>query len=263
MLRLSPIGGILFKAMQVQVLSYGILKDWLGATSVDLPEGATVARLIQHLASNGSRIPANTWGSIAVSVNAEYAQPTHVLRDGDEVGLLPPVSGGSGSPMNAPDPQPVSNPPTRVYLTHESIEADNLVYTAKHGEDGAVVVFDGIVRNNSRGRQTLHLDYESYEEMALKQMNELASQAIDRFHVRHVTLVHRLGRLHVGETSVLIIVASAHRAQAYEASRFLIDTLKKTVPIWKKETFIDGAIWSDGEPFPEGIAITPEAPRAS
>ena len=121
---------------------------------------------------------------------------------------------------------------------------------AKRGEDGAVVVFDGIVRNNSRGRQTLHLDYEAYEEMALRQMRELAGQARDRFGVRHVTIVHRLGRLHVGETSVLIVVASAHRAQAYEASRWLIDTLKKTVPIWKKETFVDGAVWADGEPFP-------------
>jgi molybdopterin synthase catalytic subunit len=86
-------------------------------------------------------------------------------------------------------------------------------------------------------------------------MNELAAQARDRFGVRHVTIVHRLGRLLVGETSVLIVVASAHRAQAYEASRWLIDTLKKTVPIWKKETFVDGAVWADGEPFPESIAV--------
>jgi molybdopterin synthase catalytic subunit len=150
-----------------------------------------------------------------------------------------------------------------VYLTHESIDADNLVYTAKRGEDGAVVVFDGIARDNSRGRRTLHLDYESYEDMALKQMKVLAADALIRFGVRHVTIVHRMGRIVVGETSVLIIVSSAHRAQAYEASRFLIDTLKKTVPIWKKETFVDGAVWSDGEPFPEGIAINPEAPNAS
>ena len=249
--------------MQVHILPFGILKDWLRAGLVDLPEGATVARLLEFLAANGSRVPANTWASIAVSVNAEYARGAHVLRDGDEVGLLPPVSGGATSPADAPAPYPEADPPIRVYLTHESIEADNLIYTAKRGEDGAVIVFDGIARNNSRGRQTLHLHYESYEDMALKQMKVLAADALIRFGVRHVTIVHRIGRIVVGETSVLIIVASAHRAQAYEASRFLIDSLKKTVPIWKKETFVDGAVWSDGEPFPEGVAITAEAPNAS
>jgi molybdopterin synthase catalytic subunit/molybdopterin converting factor small subunit len=242
--------------MQISILTFGILKDWLGSTTLELPEGATVARLLAHLsdhfATNGSRIPASIWASIAVSVNAEYAQPAHILRDGDEVGLLPPVSGGI-----------LADNTLVIALTRELIEADKLVASAKEGVDGAVVVFDGIVRNNSRGRQTLHLDYEAYEEMALRQMSELATQAVQRFGVRHITIIHRLGRLIVGETSVLIVVASAHRSQAYEASRFLIDTLKKTVPIWKKETFVDGTVWSDGEPFPEGIAVTPEAPRAS
>jgi len=249
--------------MQVHILPFGILKDWLKAGKVDLPEGATVARLLQFLAADGSRVPATTWATIAVSVNAEYASAAHVLCDGDEVGLLPPVSGGSTPKAKAFDPYPEADQPIRVYLTRESIETDNLIYSAKRGEDGAVVVFDGIVRNNSRGRRTLHLDYESYEDMALKQMKALAADALIRFGVRHVTIVHRLGRIVVGESSVLIIVASAHRAQAYEASRFLIDTLKRTVPIWKKETFVDGAVWSDGEPFPEGIAASPEAPSAS
>ena len=238
--------------MHVTILPFGVLKDWIANSTFELPEGATVARLLQQLSSSGSRVPASTWASIAVSVNAEYAQPTHVLRDGDEVGLLPPVSGGI-----------VADNSLVIALTREPIDAPRLVASAKAGEDGAVVVFDGIVRNNSRGRQTLHLDYEAYEEMALRQMSELATQAVDRFGVRHITILHRLGRLAVGETSVLIVVASAHRAQAYEASRFLIDTLKKTVPIWKRETFVDGSIWSDGEPFPDNIAINPEAPRAS
>jgi len=142
-----------------------------------------------------------------------------------------------------------------IDLTREPIDAPRLIAAAKEGEDGAVVVFDGIVRNNTRGRQTLYLDYEAYEEMALKQMQELSRQAISRFSVRHVTMVHRLGRLNIGETSVLIAVASAHRAQAFEANRWLIDTLKKTVPIWKKETFVDGAVWADGEPFPAGHTV--------
>src|SRR6202030_2701317 len=105
-----------------------------------------------------------------------------------------------------------------------------------------------------RGRRTVFLEYESYEDMALKQMESLAEQALTQFQIRDVVLVHRLGRLDIGETSVLIIVASAHRAAAFEASRWLIDTLKRTVPIWKKEHFEDGAVWADGEPFPPQVA---------
>ena len=142
-----------------------------------------------------------------------------------------------------------------VGLQRERIDAEALTRQAKDAEDGAVVVFDGIVRNNSRGRRTLYLDYEAYEEMALAQLDALAHEARERFGVRFVSIVHRLGRLEIGETSVLIVVASAHRAEAYEASRWLIDTLKKTVPIWKKETFEDGSVWADGEPFPEGVEI--------
>ena len=119
--------------------------------------------------------------------------------------------------------------------------------------DGAAVIFEGVVRNNTRGRSTLYLDYEAYEAMALKQMESLAAEARDRFAVRGVSITHRLGRLEIGETSVLIVVAAAHRAAAFEACRWLIDTLKKTVPIWKKEYFEDGAVWADGEPFPEEI----------
>ncbi len=129
-----------------------------------------------------------------------------------------------------------------------------VVAGVKAGADGAVCVFDGIVRDNTRGRRTLYLDYEAYREMALEQMRGLADEARTRFGVRDVAMVHRLGRLGVGETSVLIAVASAHRGAAFEACRWLIDTLKKTVPIWKKETFADGAVWADGEPFPEEIA---------
>jgi len=230
--------------MQVRILPFGVLKDSLGAEpfALDLPGGATVADLLARL---GVQSPDLESLGIAVSVNAAYAERNHVLRDDDEVGLLPPVSGGAaaGDDVNV------------VRLTREVIDAESLVRAAKQGEDGAVVVFDGIVRNNSRGRQTLFLDYEAYEEMAMKQMRELAGDAVKKFGVRHVSITHRLGRLQVGETSVLIIVASAHRAQAYEASRWLIDTLKKTVPIWKKETFVDGAVWADGEPFPTGYAV--------
>jgi molybdopterin synthase catalytic subunit len=234
--------------IQVHVRAFGILKDTLGSepAPLALPAAATITDLLNHIAAIH---PAAPLKGIAVSVNAEYATSTHPLHDGDEVGLLPPVSGGA--------------PGTTTYLTRDPIDAPALVSAAKHPEDGALVVFDGIVRNHSRGRQTLHLDYEAYEQMAAKQIAALAAEARTKFGVRHVTLVHRLGRLAVGETSVLIVVASAHRAQAYEASRWLIDTLKQTVPIWKKETFTDGAVWADGEPFPSSVAVTPESADAS
>jgi molybdopterin synthase catalytic subunit len=142
-----------------------------------------------------------------------------------------------------------------VALTDALIDSKGVVDALKAGEDGAVTVFDGIVRNNTKGRQTLYLDYSAYEAMALEQMRALAAEAIERFGVRDVALVHRLGRLHVGETSVLIAVASAHRGVTFEACRWLIDTLKKQVPIWKKEVFVDGAVWGAGEPFPAEIAL--------
>src|SRR5947209_17180457 len=242
--------------MRVHILPFGVLKDWLGSSpsTLDLHEGATVADLLTHLSDAGR---AGALRGIAVSVNSEYAVAARILREGDEVGLLPPVSGGAALAANPSEP-------VTTALTRDVIDTENLVASARRGEDGAVVVFDGIVRNHTRERQTLYLDYEAYEDMALKQIDALAREAVTRFGVRQVTLVHRLGRLQVGETSVLIVVASAHRAQAFDACRWLIDTLKKTVPIWKKETFVDGVVWAAGEPFPETIAINaPETPHAS
>jgi molybdopterin synthase catalytic subunit len=152
---------------------------------------------------------------------------------------------------------------SRVEIVDGPIPAEAIVAGMKAGGDGAVCVFDGIVRDNTRGRQTLYLDYEAYREMANAQMQGLAEDAIAKFGVRDVAVVHRLGRLHVGETSVLIVVASAHRGVAFDACRWLIDTLKKTVPIWKKETFVDGVVWADGEPFPDAIALAQEPEAAT
>jgi molybdopterin synthase catalytic subunit len=153
----------------------------------------------------------------------------------------------------------------RVEIIDGVIPAAEIVAGLKAGADGAVCVFDGIVRDNTRGRKTLYLDYEAYREMALSQMSALAEEAVAKFGVRDVAVVHRLGRLQVGESSVLVAVASAHRGAAFDACRWLIDTLKKTVPIWKKEQFEDGAVWADGEPFPEDLGVNraPEAVRRS
>jgi MoaE-MoaD fusion protein len=220
--------------MRVKVLFFGMLKEMLSSDSqtLELPQGATVDAVLEHYRERLPQQP-KLWSVLAVAVNQNYAKGNCLLREGDEVALLPPVSGGSASPI--------------VALVKEPIDSVSLVAEIKHGEDGAVVVFDGIVRNNTRGRRTLFLVYEAYEDMALRQMQALAAEAIAVHGVRQVALVHRLGRLEVGETSVLIAVSSAHRAHAFAASRWLIDTLKKTVPIWKKEHFEDGEVWADGE----------------
>jgi molybdopterin synthase catalytic subunit len=143
----------------------------------------------------------------------------------------------------------------RIELHDRVLPADEAVAELKAGADGAVCIFDGIVRDNTRGRRTLYLDYEAYREMALDQMRAIATESVTKFGVRDVAILHRLGRLYVGESSVLIAVASAHRGAAFDACRWLIDTLKKQVPIWKKETFADGAVWVDGEPFPEALVL--------
>lgn len=227
-------------SMRVRVLVFGVLKEVFPESSaaLELPEGAPVRDLLDRYRESFHGRDA-LWASLAVAVNREYVPVDHKLHEGDEVALLPPVSGGAGG---------------KVALTREQIHADELIAGLKRGEDGAVVVFDGIVRNHSRGRATLYLQYEAYEEMALGQMRSLTERAAKEFAIRDVVLVHRLGRLDIGETSVLIAVASAHRPAAFEACRWLIDTLKKTVPIWKKEYFADGAVWADGEPFPPGIS---------
>jgi MoaE-MoaD fusion protein len=170
------------------------------------------------------------------------------------VALIPPVSGGSGSEQGKTQ-LPLTSPHSS--LVSDPIDSAAIQAQMKRPEDGAVATFDGIVRNNSRGRKTRYLDYSGYEPMALRKMEQLATDALSRFAIRDVRIVHRLGRLQVGETSVFIAVSSAHRAAAFDACRWLIDTLKTTVPIWKKEQFEDGAVWADGEPFP------PEIPRPS
>lgn len=236
--------------MHVRILLFGVLKDRMGrdADAVEVSEGETVGQLLQRMAQRTPHL--NEYGaSLAIAVNREYATAAHVLRDGDEVALLPPVSGGCAEQVAVEDNG-------FIRIQREPIDSSAILPRLKDGADGAVSVFDGVVRDNTRGRRTLYLDYEAYEEMALEQMKRLAADAKQRFGVREVAMLHRLGRLQVGETSVWIAVASAHRAQAMDACRWLIDTLKKTVPIWKKEYFVDGAVWADGEPFPPEIAIS-------
>ena len=149
-----------------------------------------------------------------------------------------------------------------VLLVSEAIDVAGLTAHVRADQDGAIVIFDGFVRNESHGRHTLYLDYEAHESMALAKMNEIAEQARQKHSIHRIAIAHRLGRLQIGETSVFIAVSAPHRGAAFDACRFAIDTLKRTVPIWKKEYFEDGAIWADGE-LPPVPAATPTAKPAS
>jgi MoaE-MoaD fusion protein len=224
--------------MQVRVLFFGMLKDLTGRAtdSISLPEGATLGDVLTHYETRIPRLK-DFLPSIALSVNREYAGPEMKLKADDEVALLPPVSGGA----------------PHASIVREKIDTASVLERVKRPEDGAAVVFEGVVRDNTRGRKTRYLNYEAYEDMALEQLEGLAERAITDLNIRDVEIVHRLGRLEIGETSVLIVVASAHRGPAFDACRWIIDTLKRTVPIWKKEYFEDGAVWADGEPFPAEI----------
>ncbi|HZP22417.1 MAG TPA: molybdenum cofactor biosynthesis protein MoaE [Terriglobales bacterium] len=249
-------------SMRVRVLYLGMLKE-IAERDRDEVQLAENARLDELFSELQRRIPRlNDFRSaIAMAVNYEYADGRTVLRDKDEVALLPPVSGGSPSGAKTKDEPSTAETPLPLISEHARmvrgpINALAVQAALKRPEDGALAIFDGVVRNHSHGRRTLHLEYTAYERMALQQMELLAQQALARFPIRDLRIVHRLGRLQIGETSVYIAVASAHRAAAFDACRWLIDTLKTTVPIWKKEYFEDGAVWADGEPF------RPEVPRA-
>ena len=150
----------------------------------------------------------------------------------------------------------------RIEITRSRIPNAEIAAQVRTDADGAVAAFDGCARNHSHGRTTLYLEYEAYEEMALAKMREIAAHIHANYAIRRVAMVHRLGRLEIGETSVFIAVSAAHRAAAFDACRYAIDTLKKTVPIWKKEFFVDGAVWADGE-LPPAPTETPAAKPAS
>jgi MoaE-MoaD fusion protein len=233
--------------MQVRILFFGMLKDLAGRgiDFLNVPEHATLGDVFVHYEERVPKL-GELAASIAISINQEFAGLDSKLKEGDEIAFLPPVSGGLTGPESARERRYSS-------IVREKIDTQAVLDKLKQPADGAAVVFEGVVRDHTRGRRTLYLNYEAYEEMALKQMNALGEQARQQFPIRDVAMVHRLGRLEIGESSVLIVVASAHRAAAFDACRWLIDTLKRTVPIWKKEYFQDGAVWADGEPFPDGI----------
>jgi MoaE-MoaD fusion protein len=237
--------------MRVRVLFFGQLKEITGVEQEDaeLSEGARVQDLFERY---GRRFPklASFRPSIAASVNQEYATWRAPLSSGDEVAFLPPVSGGQ---------QGVADEDI-FQIVRDVIRPQEIIESLKRPEDGALVIFDGFVRNHFKGQRTLYLEYQAYESMALAKMREIGTEIRAKFSIHRLAMVHRLGRLEIGETSVFIAVSAAHRAAAFDACRYAIDTLKRIVPIWKKEHFAGGAVWAEGElPSEEAISASNES----
>jgi molybdopterin converting factor subunit 1 len=229
--------------VQVKLLFFASLKDIVGSRQLDfdVPSGATVNDLLERLEA---RYPGlRPYRSIVLtSLNEDYVDRSTVVSDGDEVAIFPPVSGGASS-------EPViADRPREVYrLTREAIDAREIADMILRPEDGALCIFEGVVRNNSKGKTTRYLEYEAYETMALKTMEEIGEFVRSAWEIGCVAIVHRLGRMEIGETSVAIIITSPHRRASFDACEYAIDRLKKIVPIWKKEFFDDGEVWIEGQ----------------
>lgn len=237
--------------MRAKVLFFGILKDLAGraAEEAEFPDGADLRAVFDRYAA---RFPEfrQMAASIVMARNREFAPPSTTLADGDEVAFLPPVSGGvapvSGGVAQAATIESAADG-HYFGLTRRPIETRALISGLQTGAEGAVVTFEGTVRNNTKGRATLFLDYECYEPMALQVMAKIGREIASSYAVERVAMVHRLGRMLVGEASVVVIVTAPHRRPAFEAALEGINRLKKLVPIWKKEHFVDGEVWVEGE----------------
>jgi molybdopterin synthase catalytic subunit len=220
----------------VRVRLFAGLKQLVGERdlTLELPANATVEVLRDRL---GDQYPVVQpfLPTLVCAVDEEYVPGHHVLRDGDLVAIIPPVSGGT-----LVDVGPL------FLVTEEPLDPGPLVEAVREDAAGAVTLFYGIVRNENMGRRVLHLEYDAYPEMAVRKMREVADEVRARYPVTGVGVHHRTGRLEIGETSLLVAVSSAHRAEAFDACHFAVDRIKQVVPIWKKEVFEGGEEWIEG-----------------
>jgi molybdopterin synthase catalytic subunit len=207
--------------MNVTVRLFAGLRELAGESrrELELPDGATVADVWPALDLGAEP------GGLVYAVNRSYAETAAPLADGDEVGLIPPVSGGA------------------FRLSDEAVSLDDVVREVATDRAGAIATFTGTVRDNARGRDVDHLEYEAYEGMAEQTMAELAESLKAKYEIEEVAIHHRIGRVEIGEPSVVIAVSGAHRADALAACKEAIDTLKETVPLWKKEIYEGGEEW--------------------
>ncbi len=218
--------------MNITVRLFASLREGLGASVLDLeaPESATVASVIDRLSSEHPNLAAVLSRTVA-AVNMDYVDREQPLRNGDELALIPPVSGGA-RPLHMVTPEP--------------LDASAAAALVRKNSDGAVVTFEGVVRDNAAGKQTSYLEYDAYPEMAVQKMAEIAAEVNDRWGIEPTAIWHRTGRLEIGETSLVIALAAPHRAEAFEASAYCVDRVKELLPIWKKEVGPDGSFWVEG-----------------
>ena len=255
--------------IHVRVLFFGAARDAIGNDNLELllSSPANVASAFAQLLTDYPTL-ARFGKSLLLAVNQEYATPDQEITDGDELAVLPPVSGGSeeksATEAQRPREEQASGkepagtahagaPPASTTnkdffeLTTDPINVGAVVRRVVLPECGATVTLDGYAREWTKGRRSLYLVYEAYAPMALNEMKRLAEQAHENFEIAHIGIVHRTGRLEIGETSVVIAVSAPHRRAAFEACEWSIRELKRTVPIWKKEVFEDGEVWVEGE----------------
>ena len=228
--------------IRVRVLFFGGAKDTVGTNSLglSLDSPATLATASATLLDKFPEL--KRFGrSLLFAVNQEYSTPDTEIADNDELAVFPPVSGGSETVCDYRCPYDFFE------LTTETIDVGSVARRIVLPECGATVTLDGYARKWTAGRETEYLVYESYESMALSELQKIGAEAHKRFEIAHVGIVHRTGRLEIGDTSVVIAVSAPHRRAAFEACEWLIKELKRTVPIWKKEVFQDGEEWVEGE----------------
>jgi MoaE-MoaD fusion protein len=232
-------------SVRVKVLFFGMLKDIVGRSEeqIELADGSRLETVFTRYALQFPRL-SDFESSIVLACNQQFCDRTAAVSEGDEIAFLPPVSGGSGRYTHE-----ISDADTGNFfaLTRQPIDTVAGAKQLLRGEDGAVVNFEGVVRNNTKGRATKFLDYECYEAMAVTMMAEIGRDIARTHAIGRIAMIHRLGRMEIGETSVAVIVTAPHRKPAFEAALEGINRLKRIVPVWKKEHFADGEVWVEGE----------------
>lgn len=216
--------------MNITVRFFALHRDIVGAPELqlDVPDGTTLGQLWVQLGEQyPALVPATR--SIMFALNQAYADPSAELHDGDEAAFIPPVSGGDATHV-AP-----------FVVTDQPLQGEPLMRCVQTPQDGAVVLFTGIVRDNFDGRATAYLTYESYAAMAMPVLEQLATEAQQKWEIGRVAVHHRIGRLMIGDTAVIVAVAAPHRHAAFEAAEYIMDRIKEVAPIWKREHWADGA----------------------
>jgi molybdopterin synthase catalytic subunit len=234
--------------VEVRVLFFGAAREIAGGeeTSLTLSAPASARQAFEEVLSKYPGL--RRFGrSLLFAVNQEYARGEAEIHTGDELAVFPPVSGGAGSESPTEETEAASD---FFELTTAPLDVGAIARRVVPARSGATVTLDGYVREWTRGRRTLYLVYEAYAPMAVSEMRRLGREARERFEIAHIGIVHRTGRLEIGETSVVISVSAPHRRAAFEACEWAIRELKRTVPIWKKEFYEDGEVWVEGEGAP-------------